>query len=261
MGINLDLFGFVGLGLSAVSVVAAVYFWFNPRQIQGRLRYKFGPKARFGNYVGKYTTRSLYVDIWNPSAASVDKVDIREPLKVSFQNGLVAVSAAVEEVSGGLDPTKVTVSGEGTADLELTWDYLDQGMGFRLKVEAAAAAEEGLVTFDRPLRAPGRDWAVISGRFKDFRLERPHDMEDMSGKLRVGAAIVYVFLIATLCAVGALTGYDFMPWDQWLQDNIVVRGAMFAVASGVIVFLSIFALYVLDVGTQHLFNTRSPIDD
>lgn len=259
-----------GIIFFVAGLLLSAYFWFNPRQIRGKIRYKCSGSRFLFDRIWSHSEASITIDVWNPSGAGLDGSDIREPLRVAFPDSIQIFDVAVVDTAGGMNPEAVTVAGVGSHAIDVTWNYLDPGMAFQLSMIPRPANTKGdEVAFHRPLRSAGRGWVNISGRFKDFVLEEPLDVDDLPDFARTTIGIAFgVFCLVALW-VGAIIIYDSYPRFSppelsslliWIERLVWVKAALVALFGVVFAGGALISVFALDSASKFILNTRSPID-
>lgn len=259
LGIDASLLS--GLAFALTGALLSLYFWFNPRQIRGKIRYKVSCENSYTDRIWRYGSFPIHIDIWNPSAAGIDGKDIREPLKIVFPETVVVREASVSGAAGGFDTAKVKISGVDTNVITAHWAFLDPGMAFQLELDPRPADKDvSDVRLFRPIRSAGRGWVKISGRFKDFVLEEPLDLEDLPEHLRIAAGAAFASTVMVLCYLLMLAVVPLIPASDLVFSSNLAKSIGLAVFGAAVVAVGIFSIVGLDTATKFILNTKSPIE-
>lgn len=247
-----------GLVLAVGSAIAAVYFYYNPRQSQYRLSYKvFGQSfigtgiRRIGNAFKRDVDRSfpIYIDLWNSGAEPISKDVLREPVTISLQSSAVSrgveiISAeVVRESHSGLSGFRVEVS---DASVQLSWTHFDPAMAARVRINTS----EPVIS----------DHIAVFGKGLRLVFKRIRNLSDIGGAPST-AKNVFVFGVP-IAIVMVLGG----PATRWLSLQSFSDVLSYLYFMGFFVFLivlivgAVLAGVGINASLEWAFNTNSPIE-
>jgi hypothetical protein len=163
---------------SALGILITVYFYFNPRKIIGRIRYKVldadSEKARSVFRSRPFDAKMIYVDVWNPSRNTLDASATWEPLTISFPEHVKVVEASIDRAAQS-NSESFSITGVDSNAIQVCWKYMDYGTAVRVLISTAQTQASSLDAEQRIRGYIGaRSGAIkVSARFKDFILEDP----------------------------------------------------------------------------------------
>jgi hypothetical protein len=251
------LAGVIGLTLTIVFGVLAVYFYYNPKRQKYKLRYKIFAHGFTSALVylrglsastssGEYVFDS-YIDIWNAGQDSIGPDVVRGPVQIYLDPSLTETEILSIEMSDTIASEVANIRAASVeGKVEIQWDHLDPGESIRLRV----------VT-NRPLR--NRDFGLLG---KGLRLSIGTSATDEGGWLRealtpviVGATVIAA---GSLCAQGALIAIERIDreriWTAVLAFPVLIFGFLGVVG------LPMGAGVLVANALQTLMNNKSPIE-
>lgn len=252
------LLAIVGLVLAVGSTVAAVYFYYNPRQSDYKFSYKTFSRGffsnglrRIGNVLKKEEDQTfpVFVDLWNSGANPISSDVIREPITLALQSSAVSKGIEIRKVEV-VRESHPGVSGFGIelddGAAKLVWTHFDPEMAVRVRMETT-----------QPLSA---DQIAVFGQGLRLTFKRVRNLSDIGGAASLSKNVIMIGV--PIVAVVAIGGWAL----RWLTTQGVVGMISYLYFIALFVSVVILVLGAVMLGAainsiiEWAFNTRSPIE-
>ncbi|MES2861330.1 MAG: hypothetical protein V4701_07640 [Pseudomonadota bacterium] len=251
------LLAVVGFILTVITGIAAVYFYYNPKQSTYRVSYKvfsptfIGRRFRFHSEPGdgSYKTVSHYVDFWNSGSDTISEGVIREHISVALQSSSrmagteLLTSSVVHETHPGISNFLPTIE-EGR--VVVRWSHFDPGMGVRIKIDLNSKENS--------------DQLAVFGQGLRLQLKRVRHLSEIGG-LADGtrkATVVGVPLALALALGGPAVDWFTTQEISGLVSYLAFFGLVVVIVA--LVLGGILAGLGVNTAIDWVFNARSPTE-